>query len=472
MKFSFLLMAGALCALLTLPAWGQTGVGTPSSTIQFNTNSAASGGVAPLAHAQVAPFGSIFGNATWASIGRSPFAPPGVTGSGVPYGIRIQKEGNFALFNLLERSSFFGTSEDLILGYGEDEDNTLRIRFISDQFTNTFRDLAVFGDNSISINTASSTGINAINRADGSSTVGGSGLRGLTFVDVVPSFGSVIGTSGTVFNQVGGGTDYGGYFSVSLSRATTRAAGFFQGDLVYTGALQGPSDRKLKRNIQEESGHLEKIMQLNTYTYDFKTDEYDYMGLPSEMQHGLIAQELEKIYPELVKEYAAPITRLNKEGTDVIEDGLMYYKSVNYTNLVPVLIGAVKELGEKTNTIDELKAEVAALKAEMAAIRGTEAPSEEPANSTWSSFGEAELMQNTPNPFTEQTTIRYNLPQNFESATLFVYDMNGRQVNSFNNLSRKGSLTIEGSTLDAGMYIYSLIVDGQEIATKRMILTK
>ncbi|MEO0582666.1 MAG: T9SS type A sorting domain-containing protein, partial [Bacteroidota bacterium] len=190
------------------------------------------------------------------------------------------------------------------------------------------------------------------------------------------------------------------------------------------------------------------------------------------MQHGLIAQELEKIYPELVKEYAAPITRLNEDGTDVIEDGLMYYKSVNYTNLVPVLIGAVKELGEKTNTIDELKAEVAALKAEMAAIRGTEIPSEEPANSTWSSFGEAELMQNTPNPFTEQTTIRYNLPQNFESATLFVYDMNGRQVNSFNNLSRKGSLTIEGSTLEAGMYIYSLIVDGQEVATKRMILTK
>ena len=191
-------MAGALCALLTLPAWGQTGVGTPSSTIQFNTNSAASGGVAPLAHAQVAPFGSIFGNATWASIGRSPFAPPGVTGSGVPYGIRIQKEGNFALFNLLERSSFYGTSEDLILGYGEDEDNTLRIRFISDQFTNTFRDLAVFGDNSISINTASSTGINAINRADGSSTVGGSGLRGLTFVDVVPSFCAVFCSAGSV----------------------------------------------------------------------------------------------------------------------------------------------------------------------------------------------------------------------------------------------------------------------------------
>ncbi|MEL6628058.1 MAG: hypothetical protein AAFQ92_21215, partial [Bacteroidota bacterium] len=84
MKLSFLLMVGAICALLTVPAWGQTGVGTPSSSIQFSTNSATSGGVAPLAHAQVAPFGSIFGNATWASIGRSPFAPPGTSASGVP----------------------------------------------------------------------------------------------------------------------------------------------------------------------------------------------------------------------------------------------------------------------------------------------------------------------------------------------------------------------------------------------------
>ncbi|MEL6699226.1 MAG: tail fiber domain-containing protein [Bacteroidota bacterium] len=470
MKFSFLLMVGALCTLLTLPAWGQTGVGTPSSSIQFNTNSATSGGVAPLAHAQVAPFGSIFGNATWTSIGRSPFAPPGVSGSGVPYGIRIQKEGNFALFNLLERSSFFGTSEDLILGFGSSTRNTLKVRFISDQFNNTFRDLMTFNSSSISASTNALTGLSV--RNESTSILGGTAISGRTTIEADRNIGAAAGVSGRVFNKTGIGTDYAGRFDISNSNASTRAAGFFQGDLVYTGALQGPSDRKLKRNIKEESGHLAKLMQLNTYTYNFKTDEYDFMALPTEIQHGLIAQELEKVYPELVKEYAAPIAKPTEDGKDIVEDGLMYYKSVNYTNLVPVLIGAVKELGEKTNTIDELKAEVAALKAEMAAIRGTETPSEEPANSTWSSFGEAELMQNTPNPFTEQTTIRYNLPQNFESATLFVYDMNGRQVNSFNNLSRKGSLTIEGSTLDAGMYIYSLIVDGQEVATKRMILTK
>ena len=198
----------------------------------------------------------------------------------------------------------------------------------------------------------------------------------------------------------------------------------------------------------------------------------------AEPQHGLIAQELEKVYPELVKEYAAPILKLNEEETDIVQDGVMYYKSVNYTNLVPVLIGAIKEMQvEKAKELADRDAQIAANQARIANLEETIAElkgtaSDAPVNTSWSNFGEAELMQNTPNPFTEQTTIRYNLPENFESAVLFVYDMNGRQVNSFNNLSRKGSLTIEGSTLDAGMYIYSLIIDGQEIATKRMILTK
>ena len=476
MKLSFLLMVGAICAFFTLPAWGQTGVGTPGSTIQFSTNSAISGGVAPLAHAQVAPFGSIFGNATWASIGRSPFAPPGASASEVPYGIRIQKEGNFALFNLLERNNFFGSSEDLILGFGESTRNTLRVRFISNQFTNTFRDLMTFSSASIGIRTESSTGVNAINNS--TSSFGGTSLRGLTFVDVAPSFGSAAGVAGDVSSSTGAGVDYGGRFSDVTSRAPVSYVFFLSCYVFYTGALQGPSDRKLKRNIKEESGNLDRLMQLNTYTYSFKTDEYDYMGLPTEPQHGLIAQELEKVYPELVKEYAAPILKLNEEETDIVQDGVMYYKSVNYTNLVPVLIGAIKEMQvEKAKELADRDAQIAANQARIANLEETIAElkgtaSDAPVNTSWSNFGEAELMQNTPNPFTEQTTIRYNLPENFESAVLFVYDMNGRQVNSFNNLSRKGSLTIEGSTLDAGMYIYSLIIDGQEIATKRMILTK
>ena len=51
--------------------------------------------------------------------------------------------------------------------------------------------------------------------------------------------------------------------------------------------------------------------------------------------------------------------------------------------------------------------------------------------------------------------------------------MNGKQINQF-VLSQRGmgAVTIEGSQLEAGMYLYSLIVDGTVIDVKRMILTK
>jgi hypothetical protein len=51
--------------------------------------------------------------------------------------------------------------------------------------------------------------------------------------------------------------------------------------------------------------------------------------------------------------------------------------------------------------------------------------------------------------------------------------MNGRQIDSYTIPSRGATeIIIEGESLDAGIYIYSLIADGQVIDTKRMILTK
>ena len=52
-------------------------------------------------------------------------------------------------------------------------------------------------------------------------------------------------------------------------------------------------------------------------------------------------------------------------------------------------------------------------------------------------------------------------------------DMNGKQIQQI-TLTERGnsSVTISGGELNAGMYLYSLIADGQVIDTKRMILTK
>ena len=56
---------------------------------------------------------------------------------------------------------------------------------------------------------------------------------------------------------------------------------------------------------------------------------------------------------------------------------------------------------------------------------------------------------------------------------LYVYDLQGTQKLAIEITERgENSVNITASKLPAGMYIYTLIADGKEIDTKRMILTK
>ncbi|HOW37108.1 MAG TPA: tail fiber domain-containing protein [Candidatus Pacearchaeota archaeon] len=95
------------------------------------------------------------------------------------------------------------------------------------------------------------------------------------------------------------------------------------------------SDRTLKTNILALKGALEKVLKLQGVSFDWKAT-----GEPS---IGLIAQDVEKVYPEAV-------------ATDA--NGI---KSIDYSKLVAVLIEAVKE---QQAQIDALEKEVAELKAE------------------------------------------------------------------------------------------------------------
>ena len=83
------------------------------------------------------------------------------------------------------------------------------------------------------------------------------------------------------------------------------------------------------------------------------------------------------------------------------------------------------------------------------------------------------LYQNNPNPFTTDTQIGYNLPESTTSASLYVYNMNGAQIADYPITTfGTGSVIIKAGVMDAGMYLYTLIADGQVVDTKRMILTK
>ena len=80
------------------------------------------------------------------------------------------------------------------------------------------------------------------------------------------------------------------------------------------------------------------------------------------------------------------------------------------------------------------------------------------------------LNQNVPNPFAEQTTIRYFIPDEVNRAQIFFYDNNGDILKVVDlNVKGAGQLNVFAADLGSGMYTYSLIADGKVIETKKMI---
>ena len=101
----------------------------------------------------------------------------------------------------------------------------------------------------------------------------------------------------------------------------------FDGTTTIAGDLNINSDARLKANIISLGATLYKLLQIDGKTYTMKKDSDDKKKI------GLLAQDIEKVFPELVTE------------TNNI-------KSVNYQGLIPVLINAMKE---QQSEIDKLK---------------------------------------------------------------------------------------------------------------------
>jgi len=230
-------------------------------------------------------------------------------------------------------------------------------------------------------------GIRAVGQGTGTSTASGSSNYGGIFFAGGTGKNFGIGAMGRTFSQhfinvglygISSGSATTGYnygLVASASNADTNYAAYFFGDVTYTGALTGPSDARLKMNVNqmESTSAMDKIMSLRPVTYDYKTEEYDFMKLPEGTQFGFIAQEVETVFPELVNTQVTPVfthsdnDSLTLESGSGIENGELFrYQGVNYVGLIPVLTSGVQE---QQTEIDELKDEVAELKKQNEELR-------------------------------------------------------------------------------------------------------
>ena len=157
----------------------------------------------------------------------------------------------------------------------------------------------------------------------------------ITLVFAIPTSGNAILSKGgarttSAFTEFGNGV-YGLSGSLNLT-----------GSIVVSGDVDAQnfnttSDVRLKTNLEVITGALDKVEQLNAYTYDW-IEEYNNEGV---RQIGLVSQEVQKVQPELVHEKEVVVG-------NVTEKMLL----LDYSKVTTLLIGAIKELSEKVKQLE------------------------------------------------------------------------------------------------------------------------
>jgi hypothetical protein len=239
------------------------------------------------------------------------------------------------------------------------------------------------------------------------------------------------------------------------------------------------SDQSIKTNVQDLTGSLDKVLDMRGVSYDWNHTVHPELNLDSVNHVGFIAQEIQQIDSRL---------------TYIADDSLLH---VEYDKVVPILAEAIEELNgqveSKDSIINAQSAQITDLNNRLTQLENclsgilpylcqlsnsaiqanTPAAQEEVRKNltvTLNNRNAIVLDQNVPNPFAEQTIINFSIPETVQKAQIHFYDANGRFMNSVEVTERGlGSITVFGSDLSTGVYTYTLVADGQVVATKKMM---
>lgn len=247
---------------------------------------------------------------------------------------------------------------------------------------------------------------------------------------------------------------------VSFHSCINYGAGTFyvagQGWIFSQGMFLG-SDTAIKKDIKAVDSALAKISKIGGYNYYLKPytihkgrDSGKVLYADRAMHMGILAQQVEEVAPYAVKE---------------LENGI---KAVDYLQIIPLLIQSVKEL-DSTNKIQA--AEIALINARYNKLMEDLDTTGGAYKFTQTTSTDFLLYQNQPNPFSQESQISYDLKSSYSKANIYIFDLQGSLKQSFTLSSSSGSVKVSSSTLQPGMYLYTLVVDGVEIDTKRMLLT-
>ncbi|CAN5642053.1 hypothetical protein BH10BAC2_BH10BAC2_29630 [soil metagenome] len=242
-------------------------------------------------------------------------------------------------------------------------------------------------------------------------------------------------------------------------------AGYFVGDVFSSTGVYASSDLRVKQNVRDFTSAMDIINGLHPKQYEFRTDgNYKLMNFGHGTHFGLIAQDVEKLLPNLVKTSELKVPSVAKadsqESSKQQETAIKDFKSINYTEIIPILVKAMQELGKQN---DDLKTQVATL---------TQTLSQITKSNSVVSVSSASINQNFPNPFTKSTVISFSVPQGSSANIIVNQTGSGKVIKTIPLSGGTSQLTFDGASLAAGAYSYSLYIDGKKIDTKQMIINR
>ena len=224
-----------------------------------------------------------------------------------------------------------------------------------------------------------------------------------------------------------------------------------------------PAAASTTRNMQtiantDFSTYLDQIRNVESVTYNNKNETAAMRSFP---HIGFNAESL----PGTIKSQVPVDGKVNAETTT----------GYNLTDLAGLTLIGVKAVDAKTQELEkqvnELKASVKDLENALASCCSNYSATRNGVDNS-SATDKASLEQNNPNPFSSQTAIHYYLPSN-STAVLKVMSLEGQEMlSSTITKTGYGEVTISGSSLAAGTYTYTLLVNGKAVESKIMVLTK
>ncbi|MBA2612267.1 MAG: tail fiber domain-containing protein [Bacteroidetes bacterium] len=266
---------------------------------------------------------------------------------------------------------------------------------------------------------------------------------------------------------------YGDISGAAIGGYTIKYAGYFNGDVNVNGNIVGAtsisSDNKFKINKLAITNSKNLINSLLPKSYNLDSTNWKEFRFTNKKQYGFIAQDVENVLPELVNVMQAAAI---KDSLGTIIKPAHSYKTLNYNAFIAILVANAKE---QNNRIDSL---ITALNSNSKVINPNQTPANTGVNATTlnkqnitlSNADALVLDQNQPNPFSESTVIKYNVPEKYGYAQLIFTTIEGRILKTV-DIAKKGlgEITVYANDLSSGIYNYTLVVDGKTVDTKKMI---